>query len=268
MKDKTLHPLVSIIIPTYNAGNTITECLESIVTQTFSNWEVIIIDGASTDNTLHYVRDYSENFPTITYTSQKDQGIYDAMNKGIKQSSGAWIYFLGSDDKFADCYILEKVFDESIQTHDLIYGNVFSIMHNRIYDGEFNSSKLLEKNICHQAIFIKREIYNQIGVYDLRFKYCADWAYNIKCFKLKGINIKFIDKIIAIYADGGISSVHKDLIFLNMRHWEILKSEKRSTSLLNKLRSIKAISRKVYKENGLIDVCKIIIDIPNYLISL
>src|SRR5215216_6167566 len=118
-------PLLSIIIPTYNSEKTLSCCLQSVLNQTFKDFEILIIDGLSSDNTINVIKGYNNS--KIRVYSEKDKGIYDAMNKGIEKSAGEWLYFLGSDDQFFNEYVLEAIFqgNKDILKHsDYVYGNV------------------------------------------------------------------------------------------------------------------------------------------------
>ncbi len=101
-------PLVSIIIPTYNSAKTLSKCLDSLVNQTFQNFEVIILDGKSSDDTVSISLRYTDIFKNIRLISERDKGIYHAMNKGIEMAKGEWLYFLGSDDYILENSTLEK----------------------------------------------------------------------------------------------------------------------------------------------------------------
>ena len=93
-------PKISIITPTLNAAETLEACILSVKNQTYLNKEHLIIDGQSTDGTLHILKKHAENYPQLKWITENDDGIYDAMNKGIDLSSGDWLYFMGSDDYF------------------------------------------------------------------------------------------------------------------------------------------------------------------------
>src|SRR5688572_7883253 len=104
------HTLFSIIIPTFNSSLTLRACLDSIAGQTFKNYEVIIMDGLSEDNTIQLANNYRSSLPNLRVISEKDYGIYDAMNKSIKIAKGSWLYFMGSDDFFYDRGVLENIY--------------------------------------------------------------------------------------------------------------------------------------------------------------
>ena len=201
----------SIIIPTFDSSSTIKQCLESIFSQSFLFFEVWIIDGGSSDDTIQIVKEYSSKFPNIHWISEKDNGIYDAMNKGIRMARGEWIYFLGSDDKLNTNEVLQKIFDFDKKDFPVIYGNVKLIgdsswaKNDDIYDGEFDLKKIITKNICHQAIFYKLSYVKlQIGVYNIDYKICADWDFNLRCWANK--SFLYINLIVADFYGGGATS--------------------------------------------------------------
>ncbi|MBX9782834.1 MAG: glycosyltransferase [Chitinophagaceae bacterium] len=204
----------SIIIPTYNSAATIEACLESIVIQSCTDWEVLIMDAISTDETIHLSETIAKTDRRIRIFSEKDQGIYDAMNKGIAKAKGQWIYFMGSDDRLFDETVLKKIknFAEQNSTVSIFYGDVYSSRFNGRYAGSFTAEKLYEQNICHQAIFLKQDVFNIIGMFDLKFKSWADYEHNIRWFLNRGLQKKFIDIVVAEYADGGFSSGTPDVL--------------------------------------------------------
>lgn len=202
-------PFFSIIIPAYNAANDIATALRSVSSQQFRDLEVVVMDGASTDNTAAIVHGLAEKDSRIRLIVQKDAGIYDAMNKGINQSAGKWIYFLGSDDVLHGDDVLEKV-AESLQKDpaDLWYGDVLIMPGRRKYGGMFSYETLLYRNISHQAIFYKRDIFEKAGVYNLAFRKHADWDFNIRCFESPVITTRYCEMIVAEFREGQTSAGH------------------------------------------------------------
>lgn len=207
-----MNPIMfSIIIPTFNSSNTINMCLESVLNQTFSNFEIIIIDGVSDDNTLELINIYQKEHSNIKIYSEADNGIYDAMNKGIKLANGNWLFFLGSDDTFFNFDILNQINDFIGETSKkVIYGNVKIIgnttwaKNNEIYAGRFNTKKILNQNICHQAIFYNLQFVNEtIGSYNTSYKKSADWDFNLKCWAKQ--EFEFINITVANYSVEGFS---------------------------------------------------------------
>lgn len=224
LRMNTNKPLISIIIPTYNSEKQISIALRSIVNQSFKDIEVIIMDGLSTDKTVEIAEKYKSKISQLRIFSEKDSGIYDAMNKGVVKANGNWLYFLGSDD-----YLYEKTTFKNISKYlltnkyDFVYGNIYSDRFNGEYDGEFNYVKLAKQNICHQAIFFNKKIFNTIGNFNLKYKSHADWDHNIRCFYSSEIKKKFINRIVANYADGGFSSLNFDKVFEKEKKWLLLK---------------------------------------------
>lgn len=203
----TNHPLITIITPTFNAAAHLSACIESVASQTYLNIEHLIIDGLSTDNTIEIVKEYTQKYPHIRYISEKDAGIYDAMNKGIEMASGEWLYFLGSDD-----YLITKDVIFRIQTIlsqediDFMYGNVIWGDSLEIYRGKMEIPDLLSYNICHQAIFIKKQVLQKLGGFNLQYPIMADYEINIKIFMSEKYKIKYMNNIIAYYNTNGTSS--------------------------------------------------------------
>src|SRR5882757_6796610 len=215
--DGIASPFLSIIIPTLNSEKTLQMALDSLLQQSFTNFEIWIIDSVSGDGTLSIVKENAEKDARIRLVSERDKGIYDAMNKGIRLARGEWIFFLGSDDRLYDKGVIASVFaalaghgemapDQDAATPDLLYGNVISTSYKGLYDGEFTFEKLLSRNISHQAIFYKKSLFDRIGNYNLRYRAHADWDLNIRCFADKGIRTKYLDQVIAEFGAGGISS--------------------------------------------------------------
>jgi glycosyltransferase involved in cell wall biosynthesis len=204
-------PLISIITPTYNAQNFIVSCIASVRAQRFADYEHIIIDGLSTDRTADLVREYAKKSEKIKLVVEKDEGIYDAMNKGIREAVGDWLYFLGADDVLFGEDVLEQVAgaipEEGVQ---LIYGDVSFGSDGTIYDGSFDIEKILTRNICHQSIFYHASVFRLLGLYDLRYRTQADYDLNIRYWLSGSLRHVYIPVIIARFADGGASSFNPD----------------------------------------------------------
>lgn len=205
----------SIIIPTYNSEKVISICLESIKNQTFNDYEILVMDGFSSDRTIEIASSFAIEDKRIKWVSEKDSGVYDAMNKGIKMAKGEWIYFLGADDYLVDENVLAQVsaFILENSNDDIVYGSVTSSYLGEKYDGAFDALKLTRKNLCHQAIFYKANVFNLLGPYNLKYKVNADWEFNLRCFFHPKINTKYIDMIIAYFSGGGLSDRIGDPLF-------------------------------------------------------
>jgi glycosyltransferase involved in cell wall biosynthesis len=202
-------PAFSIIVPTFNAATVLRACLDSIAGQTFRDYEVILVDGRSTDGTLDIAQSFTAVLDSrLIIHSDTDRGVYDAMNHGVEMSSGTWVYFLGSDDVLFEPDTLARVaaFISDHEASDLIYGDVALVS-----DGSRNGSRdigvydldrlLFDCNIYHQSIFYRRELFATIGPYNLRYPAYADWDFNIRCFSNPALVTQYMDLIVARYND-------------------------------------------------------------------
>jgi glycosyltransferase involved in cell wall biosynthesis len=216
MKERSICK-VSIITPTLNSAKDIAKCIESVAHQIYDSFEHIIIDGKSTDNTVKIIQEYQETYPNIFLLSEKDTGIYDAMNKGVLICNGEWVYFLGCDDYLINKNVLKTIFDNKKRKgkYSIIYGNVLYHPSGIKYAGKFNYFKLIKQNICHQAIFVKKSVFDVIGIFDTRYCLLADWDFNFKWFGSKKIKHLYIDENIAVYNHNGKSSNINDDLFWN-----------------------------------------------------
>jgi glycosyltransferase involved in cell wall biosynthesis len=206
----------SIIIPTFNSGSTLPDALNSISMQSMQDFQLIIIDGNSTDNTLQIIGECKMDPSKILVISEKDNGIYDAMNKGIKNSSGQWLYFLGSDDALVNSTVLRTLQQILVSDPvDMLYGNIIRKNDGKKFGGEFNIMRLLtQHNITHQAILYKKTVFEKIGFYNLNYNVWADWEFNIRCFRHTELRRKYTDTDIAIYNNlSGLSSLEDDAVF-------------------------------------------------------
>ena len=215
---------LSIIIPTFNSSKVIGRALDSIVAQTFGDWEVLVMDGASKDNTGEIVQSYNDN--RIKFYSEPDKGIYDAMNKGIKKSQGEWLYFLGSDDWLYDDEVFSYFYrDNDFSEYDVVYGEVYSPKLNIEHKGAWSFSNL-DFNRCHQAIFYKAYMFDILGLYNLKYKVKADHDYNLKWYLNKRTLSLHVNKLVSNFSTEGVSSNVKDLKFNKVLYKYILRRGK------------------------------------------
>ena len=203
---------LSIIIPTFNSGKILRRALESVASQTYQNWEVWIVDGRSTDNTLEVANNYAEIDSRISYISEPDRGIYDAMNKGIKLAEGEWLYFMGSDDVLYSNKVLSNFFEKKdLNGIKFLYGN--KTTNGSWYGGEFDIKRIITQNINHQCIFYHKTLFQEIGNYEIKSITAADYLFNMKVFATNGTRCHYIDETVANFGTGGASSVLYDSYF-------------------------------------------------------
>lgn len=207
-------PFFSIVIPTYNSVQKLAKSLDSVLGQEGASYEILVIDGASADGTLGIIKSYAERHPDIIrWVSEKDKGVYDAMNKGIDMARGTYLYFLGAGDTMR-LGVLAKV-QQAVPEADMafVYGDVRYVRLDKVGDGECDRLKFVRENICHQGIFYERGIFATLGKYDLRYPILADKVINIQCFGAKSIRKIYLDTVIADYEGGGMSDTTTDQVF-------------------------------------------------------
>jgi glycosyltransferase involved in cell wall biosynthesis len=235
-------PLLTIIIPTYNSGIHLQACLDSIKEQVFTDYELVVVDGFSSDSTIGIIKKNQKSFSKFSFICEKDNGVYDAMNKGIAQSKGRWLYFLGSDDRLMDGEVLRNVFKSIVGPEpDILYGNVQLGKSKEIYAGEFGNEKIYEINIPHQAIFFKREVFNIVGKFDLAYKSNADWAHNFLWFFNPSLQKKYFNLVIALYSETGLSSWYVDQVFRERKEKLYLKMARNHVDRKFKLKVLKIL---------------------------
>ncbi len=205
-------PLFSIITVCYNAEQTITQTIKSLLDQSFNDFEYIIIDGNSTDNTLQIIHKFQPLFKgRMNYTSEDDDGIYDAMNKGIKLAKGKYVALLNSDDWFESNTL--KVLSEQIKSKpaDIYYG-----LQNFYKNGVFYKVECIHHNyldeapLYHATCFISKKTYNKIGLYELQYKLASDYEFFYRCRKFN-LKFQYIPIILANFSLDGSTTNHKAL---------------------------------------------------------
>jgi glycosyltransferase len=205
--------LISIVTATYNNAQTLLDCVKSINDQTFQDIEHIIIDGASKDNTMELLRSVP-NLRSII-RSEPDLGIYDALNKGISMAKGDVIGFLHSDDLFGSNDTLFNIMNTFRETGaDLVYGDLVYVDKKNINKvRRYWKSKTFKPVLIrsgwmppHTTVFMKKEIYNKHGFFNLSFKIAADYEYMLRIFNDKDIKFAYLPEIITKMRAGGMSN--------------------------------------------------------------
>lgn len=193
-------PRVSIITTVYNASTTLEATILSVVNQKSDFIEYIIIDGGSYDGSVGIIELYNSYIDF--WISEKDEGIYDAMNKGVSQANGKWVYFLGADDKLNEG-ILSKLSDKFESDLAVIYGDVIYDtgyeMHSRL-----GRRMLLENTLHHQGAFYDRNLFTNFR-YDTKYGVSSDYELNLQIY-LRQLPSLYVPKIIAVCGSTGVSS--------------------------------------------------------------
>jgi len=199
---------LSIITINYNNVNGLRKTIDSIVSQTYQDFEWIVIDGGSTDGSKELIEQHQDRM--AYWCSEHDKGVYNAMNKGIAHAQGEYINFMNSGDCFADKGTISGVFSTERNT-DIIYG----YMMRGTLNGDYHNRNSMRLNLSwevfyrdtfpHQSSYIKHSLFEQVGMYDETFKMLADWKWFAKAILEYNATYEFIPKILSIYECGGIS---------------------------------------------------------------
>lgn len=200
---------ITIVTVCKNCEKEIVSTINSIVSQTYLDFEYIIIDGKSNDETVQVANKLVKNLNNVKILSEKDEGIYDAMNKAVKLAKGEYIFFLNAGDYFVNNMVLEKVANYLNSNSDIYYGNIRKNDIIEYYPEKIGKFYLVyrEKMICHQAIFAKRELLEQYPFDYFTFKICADRDWLIRV-KENNITCKYMkDVLITNYDCNGVSSL-------------------------------------------------------------
>lgn len=236
---------ISIVTVVYNGERTIRRTIESVLFQKFTDYEYIIVDGLSKDNTVSIAKEYEDRFSgRLRIYSERDKGIYDAMNKGISLSKGDYIWLVNADD-FICGNALQELYDycinigfkESVISSGM---NIVDSCTNQIryttkggnIENFNNACRQLKMGISHPATIVHRGVYDKIGVYDDRYYISADVDFCIRCYREK-ITVLFSSLVITNMTDGGISNslpIKKCLHDCNIRTSKFCKSSLHRTT--------------------------------------
>ena len=195
---------ISIITVVLNDADGLVKTIESVINQTHDNIEYIIIDGGSTNETIKIINKYKDNI--THWVSEPDKGIYDAMNKGIKMSSGTWLNFMNAGDTFVNSSVLKAIDLNLYSDYALIYGNIF--LDNKVIQYPSDINKALKAGnmiACHQAMFFNKDILKRELKYSTQYKILGDYDLIVRISLIYMEIFKYININIAIYQGGGVS---------------------------------------------------------------
>lgn len=247
---------VSIITASFNSERTIRDTIQSVLSQSYEDIEYIIIDGNSNDNTKNIISEFSNQ---IKFISEPDKGIYDAINKGIKLSTGDIVGILNSDDFFPNNEVVKNVannFKNNYNKIDLLYGDIsFINTHHKVirhYSAKNFNNKLFRFGLMppHPSVYIKRSIYLKYGLYITSFKIASDFELLLRYLKINKLRYLYINSTIVYMRLGGVSN-----------------SSLKNRFLLNK-EILKACTLNSISTNYIIIYCKYIFRVVEYLTPL
>lgn len=222
---------VTIITPTYNSENTIKETIKSVKSQIGVSIQHIIVDGKSSDTTIDLVKKYQseKNNIFVNIICEKDKGVYDAMNKGVKIAEGKLISILNSDDIFNYKYLLSEIFE--------LYKNGFDIIYGDLIIKDYKMSKILRTWIvgeyyingfkfgwhpAHPSFFVSKKVYDTIGLFNLKYKIASDFDFMLRSFNSNKFKSFYLKKITTVMRIGGVST--GNLFNIYQGNMEILDS--------------------------------------------
>lgn len=246
---------ISVITVCKNAVGSIEDTIKSVINQSYKNVEHIVIDGASTDGTVNVLDSYKEKLTYIL--SEPDNGIYDAMNKGINKADGDFLIFLNANDTFYNDNVLENVacFLSLNPEVNLAFGNVNYIDESKVsseikvYDDVKNIFYFSKNNICHQSIFYNKKLFEKYGLYSNQYEIYSDWDFNTNCLVKNKEACLYLDLCISNFQLGGKSSDPKCFKLYNEEKNIIVKNYYKNISLFICIDSfLKKILTKTYKK--------------------
>lgn len=226
---------LSIVTINFNNAEGLKRTLESVRAQTFHNFEHIIVDGASTDNSVDVIKDYVRNVEEMSgleserirviFSSEPDKGIYNAMNKGIKMAHGDYCQFLNSGDYLAAQDVTLRMMDALQEGVDVLYGNMIKVMPDgKLMRDTCHATDDVTLNMfyrgClnHSPAYIRRLLFEEYGLYDETLKICSDWKFYMQSIVLGKAKVKYVDVDVTFFDMTGISETRKDILNEERNH--------------------------------------------------
>jgi glycosyltransferase len=211
---------ISVITATWNRAGTVGEALDSVLSQSHPDVEAIVIDGASTDGTLQVLEHYRPRLARLV--SERDEGIYDALNKGIRLATGDVVGFLHADDLFEDSEVLSRVaqaFDDP--DVDAVYGDLVYVRHEDVghvvrywRSGGYDSTALSRGWMPpHPTFYVRRAVYERLGGFDTRYRIAADYDSVLRLLSVGKIRAAYIPEVLVRMRVGGVSNRSLKTIF-------------------------------------------------------
>lgn len=200
-------PLFSVITINYNNAAGLKQTISSVVSQSFPDFEFIVIDGLSTDGSIACV----EAEPRInSWLSESDKGIYDAQNKGILKASGDYLLFLNSGDVLVNKDVLQKVSTHLVSRQSFYYGNLIlqknGILENHVAPEVIDIDFILNSTFWHPCVFIKSNLFKDFGLYNTSFKIAGDYEFFVRCLIKPGITSAYLNEFITLFDGSGLSN--------------------------------------------------------------
>jgi len=204
----------SIITVNYNNAAGLEKTFKSVFSQTYADFDFVVIDGGSTDNSTNIIEQHKDK---ISYwISEKDTGVYNAMNKGIRAAKGDFVIFMNSGDVFFDADVLQNAYPLITLEYAIYYGNNIkkspSSERLKTYPAKLNFSFFYSSSLNHQSTFIKKSLFDDIFYYNENYKIASDWEFFAHAICLQNVPYKYLNQTISIYDFTGISSTQSELL--------------------------------------------------------
>lgn len=206
---------VSLITVTYNSDKTLRDTINSVLAQTYKDFEYILVDGLSKDKTVDIIREYEPQFAgRMKWISEKDSGLYDAMNKGIRMATGDVVGILNSDDFFTSNDVIEKVVAGFTQDTDAVYGDIHFVNPDNLQRCvRYYSSKIFKRSLmkmgfipAHPSFYCRKECFEKFGYYKTDYKIAADFDLLLRFIYVHQIRIKYLPVDMVTMRLGGAST--------------------------------------------------------------
>ncbi len=249
--------MITIITASFNNSSTLPQTIDSLLSQSFKNIEYLIIDGNSTDGTKEIISSYSSKISK--YLSEKDSGIYDALNKGIALATGDIIGFLHADDTYASPEILEKVSAAFAQSPDIwaVYGDLQFV-------SQYDTSKIIRKwkskpfqksllakgwMPAHPTLFLRREVYEKYGPFDTRYRIAADYDFILRIFSQPSFSALYIPEVFINMRMGGASTGNLKNLFQKSKEDYLILKRNRIGNFFTLFQKIASKFRQFYTKS-------------------
>lgn len=244
---------VSIITVNLNNKEGLEQTIKSVISQTYTNYEFIIIDGASNDGSTDIIEQYKDR---ITYSrSEPDTGIYNGMNKGIKVATGDYLHFLNSGDIYPSNHTLSNIFDNNVFDESFICGNYFYQYKDEcvkfdLYKDRswlFSLYEIFADGLCHQAFFIHQKMFQKYGLYDENLRIASDFKLFFIAIGINNESVKYVDVDIVIYDTNGFSSNVGGKAIL--REKQLIAQQELPSKIFDRINELHLLERNKYMTN-------------------
>ena len=219
---------LSIITINYNNAEGLRKTLASVASQTYADIEHVIVDGGSTDGSVEVIREYEQSLTSrlsplasrLKWVSEKDTGIYNAMNKGIRMATGDYIQILNSGDMLFDAHVtqrmtvhLEQINSQHEEPIGILYGNMIKVnaageVVGRSGYTEYSLRQFYSSTLNHDCAYIRKDLFEEYGLYDENLKIVSDWKWYLQAIGLGRVKPEYVDIDVTIFDDGGISETN------------------------------------------------------------